>query len=171
MMDWKSNQYRRTGVGDVFAFDWTVALLRRLHETQAADFQGQLSALHAGEHLVAVHFGMRTESVMHYWFPVYDPQFQDYTPGLTLLLEIARDAAEQGLLRLDLGKGTEDYKISMKTAAFDVAAGSVSAGGVMGGVRTCWSRTRNWLKSSPLGAPARASARLVRPVREWLSFR
>jgi CelD/BcsL family acetyltransferase involved in cellulose biosynthesis len=171
MMEWKSNQYRRTGIGDVFSFDWTVALLQRLHRIQTPEFRGKLSALYAGEKLIAVHFGMQTDTVLHYWFPVYDPAFQEYSPGIALLLEIARDAAESGIRRIDLGKGTEDFKISMRTAAFDVAAGSVGGGGMIGGVRQCWSQTRNWLKSSPLGAPARASARLVRPWREWLSFR
>jgi len=171
LMDWKSNQYRRTGIGDVFAFDWTVALLERLHRIETPEFRGKLSALYSGEQLVALHFGMQTATVLHYWFPVYDPAFQEYSPGIALLLEIARDAAETGLRRIDLGKGTEDFKVSLRTAAIDVAAGSVSGGGVIGGMRQCWSHTRSWLKTSPLGAPARASARLVRPLREWLSFR
>jgi CelD/BcsL family acetyltransferase involved in cellulose biosynthesis len=171
MMDWKSNQYWRTGIGDVFSFDWVVALLNRLHAMRTAEFRGKLSALYAGDNLLALHFGMQTETVLHYWFPVYDPAFQEFSPGIAMLLEIARDADDAGIRRIDLGKGNEDFKTSLRSAAFDVAAGSVGGGGMIGGARQCWSRTRNWLKSSPLGAPARASARLVRPLREWLSFR
>lgn len=167
MMDWKSNQYRRTGIRDVFSFPWIVELLQRIHRTNRKGFRGNLSALFAGDELVAVHFGMQTETVLHYWFPVYDPQFDRYSPGMALLLTIARHAADNGIRRIDLGKGTEEFKMSMSTAAFDVAAGSVGNGTL----RQCWSQTRDWLKSSPLGAPARVSARIVRPVREWLSFR
>jgi len=171
VMQWKSNQYRRTGFHDVFSNGWTVELLKRLHATQTESFRGVLSALYAGDHLVAAHFGMQTDDVLHYWFPTYDPQFHRYSPGRSLLLELARDLDQTGITRIDLGKGRETFKASLESAAFDVAAGSVVGNRVVGGVRRCWSQTRNWLKRSRWGAPARLSARLVRPVREWLSFR
>ena len=50
-------------------------LLRRLFDTRSSDFGGMLSAVYAGPHLVAAHFGLRAGPVLHWWFPVYDPNF------------------------------------------------------------------------------------------------
>lgn len=171
LMDWKSRQYRETGVSDVFSFPWTAALLRRLHQTRRPDFGGQLSALYAGDNLVAAHFGMHSENVLHYWFPVYDPAYAKYSPGLVLVLQVARAAADLGFSRIDLGKGDERYKLSLASGAIPVTSGSVESGAMLQAVRRCWRQTRTWLKTSPVGAPARMSARLVRPLREWLAFR
>ncbi len=171
LMDWKSKQYQRTGVRDVFSFSWTVALLERLLACQTESFSGRLSALYAGDHLIALHFGMQTQTVLHFWFPVYDTQFEKYSPGLVLLLEIIADAAARGMRRIDLGKGEEDFKLSLKSGCIDVATGSIERESMLGNARRCWRQTSNWLKVSPWGAPVRASARFVRPLREWLSFR
>lgn len=176
LMDCKSQQYRRTGVGDVFAFPWTVALLERLFDVRTEPFCGRLSALYAGDDIVAMHFGIQTQTVLHYWFPAYATAFKQYSPGLVLLLEVARHAAPpgpqmSGIRRLDLGKGDERYKRRLASGELQVAAGSVEASRLLRGVRTCWRTTRGWLKSSRWGGPVRVSARIVRPVREWLSFR
>ncbi|MFQ5730467.1 MAG: GNAT family N-acetyltransferase [Planctomycetaceae bacterium] len=171
LMDWKSRQYRRSDISDVFSFPWAAALLKRLHATRHRDFGGQLSALSAGDELVALHFGIYSENVLHYWFPAYDPQFDRYSAGLVLLLEMARDSATRGFARIDLGNGTERYKTSLASGAIGVASGSVESDAMVHAVRRCWRHTRSWLKTSPVGAPARMSARLVRPLREWLSFR
>lgn len=171
MMAWKSHQYQRTGFGDVFSFPWTVALLERILDQQTESFSGRLSSLHAGDRLIAIHFGMQTETVFHYWFPAYSIEFEKYSPGLVLLLEIIADAASRGIRRIDLGKGQEEFKHSMKSGSIDVAVGSLERETMIGSVRRRWRQTRDWLKVSPWGAPVRASARFVRPLREWLSFR
>lgn len=168
---WKSEQYRRTGLRDVFAFDWTKNLLRQLLQKQSRDFEGMLSALFVGETPVALHFGMASRHALHYWFPVYDPRFRKYSPGSILLLELARQAAEEGKERADLGRGDDSFKVSFGSGSIEVASGAVDTGSLLRSVRQCWTRTRGWLKTSPFGAPARLTARLTRPLREWLSFR
>jgi len=171
LFEWKSRQYRATGMADVFSFSWTRALLRELMFIREPDFGGQLSVLYAGDELLALHFGMYSRHVLHYWFPVYDPAFGKYSPGLILLLEMARDAAEAGRQRFDLGKGDEDYKHSLGPKGIDVGSGAVENGLILRNVRRCWRNTRTWLKTSTVGAPVRATARLARPLRDWLSFR
>lgn len=171
MMGWKSKQYAATGVSDVFAFDWTRELLENLLAIDDDDFGGRLSVLYAGDALTAIHFGIYSQNVLHYWFPVYDPAYGKYSTGLILLLELARSAAEQGLVRIDLGKGDEEYKHSLGAGSIPVAVGSVEANRWMRSARNCWRNTRGWLKASPLGAPARATAKVLRPVRDWLSFK
>src|SRR5882672_7586353 len=43
MFEWKSEQYRRTGLSDAFGVPWTRELLRRLMGTEAAGFAGACS--------------------------------------------------------------------------------------------------------------------------------
>lgn len=171
LMEWKSKQYAATGVSDVFAFDWTRELLENLLAIDDKNFGGRLSVLYAGDVLTAIHFGIYSRDVLHYWFPVYDPAYGKYSPGLILLLELAQATADRGQVRIDLGKGDEEYKHSLGAGSIPVAVGSVEANRFMRSARNCWRNTRGWLKTSPLGAPARATAKILRPVRDWLSFK
>ena len=67
----KSTQCRRTGAPDVFAFPWAVQLLERLNREPSRDCCGLLSALYAGERLIAVQQGLRSGSVLHCWITTY----------------------------------------------------------------------------------------------------
>ena len=170
LLRWKSAQYLRTGLTDVFGFDWTVKLLEQLMTRTHPDFAGCLSVLYVGDRLAAVHFGMRSRHVLHYWFPAYDTDFTRYSPGLILLAEIAKAAAEDGIHRIDLGKGLEQFKMTMSSGAIPVAEGAVECSPMNRLLRQNWYRTREWLRESPLRSPALATARLIRPFREWLAF-
>ena len=171
MMDWKSQQYLHTGMRDVFSFAWTRRLLQHIQRQHADSFSGVLSVLRAGDEIVAIHFGMRSRGVLHYWFPAFDPRYKQYSPGVLLLLEIIKAASARGLSRIDLGKGDDHYKKQWANGATSVAEGIVETPSLLRSVRQSWRRTSLWMKTSPFGAPARISARLIRPLREWLSFR
>jgi CelD/BcsL family acetyltransferase involved in cellulose biosynthesis len=125
VLDWKSEQYRKTGWRDLFSLKWGRSLVEQIHATQSENFAGMLSLLYAGNHLVAGHIGMRSRSVWHYWFPAYDPQFAKYSPGLLLLLKMAEHAPEIGLRTIDLGTGLTLYKRRLMNASVSVAEGSV----------------------------------------------
>lgn len=125
LMHWKSDQYRRAGRGDVFGTEWTGRLLRSIAGYQAPAFAGLCSTLRAGERLVAAHMGMRSNEVLHYWFPAYDPEFARYSTGIILLLRIAEAAAAGGLRALDLGKGEAQYKQRLMNGAVELCEGYV----------------------------------------------
>src|SRR5439155_12749578 len=59
----KRAQYASTGVRDYFAEPDRLDLLTRLLHTRDSSFGGVLSTLHAGPHLVAAHFGIRSGTV------------------------------------------------------------------------------------------------------------
>jgi CelD/BcsL family acetyltransferase involved in cellulose biosynthesis len=120
----KSEQYQRTGAVDIFRFRWVVELLERIRDTQTPNFSGVLSTLYAGDSLVAAHLGMRTLRTLHWWFPTFDRAFSKGSPGLILLLRVAEAAAAGGVRRIDLGKGSEQYKSSFQSGATLVAGGS-----------------------------------------------
>jgi CelD/BcsL family acetyltransferase involved in cellulose biosynthesis len=125
VLAWKSGQYRKTGWRDLFASKWGRPLVERIHATQSEGFAGMLSLLYAGNKLIAGHFGMRSRTIWHYWFPAYDPLFSKYSPGLLLLLKMAQHAPKTGLRTIDLGTGLTLYKRRLMNASVSVAEGSV----------------------------------------------
>jgi CelD/BcsL family acetyltransferase involved in cellulose biosynthesis len=126
LMEWKSAQYHRTGLSDRFARPWIVQLVQQLFETRSEPFAGILSVLYADGRPVSAHFGLRTERVLAWWFPAYDPQYAQYSPGLVLMMRLARAAARDGIAYLDLGRGDSRYKDSFKTGELSVSEGLVS---------------------------------------------
>jgi len=123
LMRWKSAQYRRTGHHDKFTVEWIVRLVWDLFETRSDGCSGTLSVLRSETGVVAAHFGLRSESSLSCWFPAYDVSLAKYSPGLSLHLKMAELAATAGIHYLDLGKGDEDYKQSLKNADLIVAEG------------------------------------------------
>jgi CelD/BcsL family acetyltransferase involved in cellulose biosynthesis len=150
VLAWKSRQYRKTGWKDIFAQKWGRSLVEQIHATQSESFAGMLSLLYAGNNLVAGHFGMRSRTVWHYWFPAYDPQFAKYSPGLILLLKMAQHAPEIGLRAIDLGTGLTLYKRRLMNASISVAEGSVERASLLSILR----RTRRKAKRFILVAAA-----------------
>jgi CelD/BcsL family acetyltransferase involved in cellulose biosynthesis len=158
VLAWKSAQCQRTGTVDFFALRWTRELVERIAAERGASFGGVLSALYAGDELVAAHLGMRSERVWHWWFPVYDRAFARYSPGGILLLRVAEAAAKSGASLLDLGRGEDAYKESFATSGAVLLEGCATAGGVIPGVRRLGERCERALRES----------RWIRPVRPLL---
>jgi CelD/BcsL family acetyltransferase involved in cellulose biosynthesis len=126
LIRWKSEQYRRTGRRDRFAVGWIEQLVRDLFDTPSEGCAGTLSALYSAERLVAAHFGLRSDATLSCWFPAYDVGLARYSPGLSLHLQMAEGAATAGLSYLDLGKGDEVYKTSLKSFVVPVGEGWIA---------------------------------------------
>ena len=171
MIDWKIQQYVRTGLTNVFAFPWTRALLECIFACRGEAFAGELSALYVGDQLAAVHFGMRSYGVSHMWFPSYDIRLARFSPGLIHDLEFIRAAAARGIRRIDYGKGMTDQKEYFMSSASQVAVGSIDLRPLTRTVRRQWRRVYQWSRESPLRRPARVPAKILYRVREWFAFR
>ena len=122
----KRRQYEATGARDYFTDPSHVELLHRLLATSTgSEFGGMLSAVYAGDHLIAAHFGLRAGPVLHWWFPVYDPQFSRLDPGWMQVRAVLEAAPELGLERIDLGRGEGDWKRWLGTGHQLVCQGAV----------------------------------------------
>jgi CelD/BcsL family acetyltransferase involved in cellulose biosynthesis len=166
VIEWKSAQCRRTGTFDFFAeLPWTRDLVGLLLEQQSTRFAGVLSALYAGDELVAAHFGMRSASVLHWWFPVYNHAFSSYSPGAVLLLRVLEHACKQGLPYVDLGKGDDPYKSSFANHSIALAQGYVTRPSVAASVRQAIDFAQNWVRTSPVCAPVRPR---LGAIRRWI---
>jgi CelD/BcsL family acetyltransferase involved in cellulose biosynthesis len=115
---WKSAQYRRTSLPDLFASAPRRALFRHLLHSQAVE----LSALYAADRLVAAHIGPRLEGRFYYWVPAHDPNVGKLSPGTVLLEELLRASFEAGDHTFDLLLGGEAYKWRLATDVAVVGA-------------------------------------------------
>jgi len=158
LMAWKSEQYRRTGAADYLARGWVRELLRLAHARQTPTFAGVLSGLYAEDRLLAAHFGIRSASVLHYWYPAYDPAFGQYSPGLILLLEMAGVAASEGIRAIDLGKGEARYKRALASSTVPLAEGAVVRASPAAGAWRLRREARALLKRSAIGPRLRRLA-------------
>ncbi len=171
VIQWKSEQSRRAGTFDVFRWNWPQRLLESILAHRGEAFGGVLSVLWAGETVAAIHMGMRSGSVLHWWFPTYNRVLAKYSPGQILLLYVLRGAEEIGIKRVDLGKGDELYKRRFMTGSEMVAVGSIESSRITRMIRKARRTSAAFVRSSPLPHSFRRATRLVRFGEKWLKYR
>ncbi len=133
LVTWKRAQYAETRQPDVLARPWVQGLLRHLLDAGPdAGVRAQISTLSFGGKLAAVHLGLRTAKILHYWFPAYDPEFAELSPGNILLRRMVEAAAAQGCQAVHLGAGEVRYKLEFANLALPVAARTVFASSLSG---------------------------------------
>ena len=111
----KRAQYRETGVPDALAEPWQRHLLRLLAASADADCAGSLATLNAGGHWVASHFGLRSGTTLHYWFPIFNPALAKFGPGHLLLKHVIDGCAAAGIRTIDRGSGEQSHKSAYVT--------------------------------------------------------
>jgi CelD/BcsL family acetyltransferase involved in cellulose biosynthesis len=133
LMDWKSERYRQTNHVDRFEQSWLVELLHILLATRGAQLTGVLSALYAGDRLVAVQFGLRTETLLVGWFTGYETSFRKYSPGLIHIMGLVEDMPAAGIRTIDMGGGAKNYyKETLKSYDSFIAKGVVTSRSALG---------------------------------------
>jgi CelD/BcsL family acetyltransferase involved in cellulose biosynthesis len=123
LVAWKSAQYVRTGRHNRFADKRFRGFVEELLAIRTDNFQMRLTRLQAGGRKAALCLSLRGPDQLAYWLPTYDPDFAPYSPGTICLLRLIEAGANDGLNRLDLGKGGEDYKQWFKDFDDQVAEG------------------------------------------------
>lgn len=164
LVDLKRGQYAATGAADYFADPRRVRLVADLMRTRGTEFAGVLSTLHAGSRLVAAHFGLRSGTVLHWWFPVYDPAFANVAPGWMLLRELVAAGPALGVTRIDLGRGEDEYKRRAKTGETFVGQGLVTRSVTRRLLRRVQGRVVETVKQSAFGGDVRRAVRTFRGV-------
>ena len=144
LMRWKSEQYRRTDWIDFFDRPWIVELVEDVFSVHDDWFGGQLSLLYAGETLVAGNLDLRCGPVLAGWFAVYDRRFSRLSPGLVHHLRMAEQAAARGVRLIDMGKGAEPYKETMKSYDLLVGEGMATPGPWLAAVHRARIRAVRW---------------------------
>jgi CelD/BcsL family acetyltransferase involved in cellulose biosynthesis len=163
----KRQQYQRTNIFDILSVQWARDVMRRLwgfRESENTDScQGVLSTLYAGDTLVASHFGMREGRLLHYWFPVYDNAFHQYSPGTALFLEIVRQRDALGIDTIDMGYGEQPYKSKLTETVSMVPYGITTSSWSAASVERFRFRSEHWIKKIPFKECVKSIVRKVHP--------
>jgi len=161
---WKRQQIADMHAVDMYASEWVIETLRAACRTETEGFAGMVSSLYAGDHLIAAQIGMRSHQVMSAWIPTLNPEFKKFSPGLLFHLELAKHVAPLGIRRVDLGRGQNQLKMSLRSDGIPLALGAVDRRPVNRILRHCWYKTRDLVHSTPLnGFPLR----FYRRIRGW----
>jgi len=167
LMNLKSAQCKRNGWPDIFAMPWVAEVLHSIHRTQSPDFAGMLSALYAGQQLVALHFGMRSTKVLHRWFPVHEECFSKYSPGIVLTLKMLETCPQLGIDTVDWGAGEHQLKQFVMDSSISTGSGSVElpcAATLARRFIEFPSKGRRFIGKTRIGGAARR-------VRDWMQAR
>ncbi len=147
----KRSQYQRSYIFDLLGIDWPQQMLRTLWQDRNQACRGLLSVLYAGDTMVAAHYGLLERGILHYWFPVFDPAYHQYSPGTAIFLEIANQADRLGIKKIDLGYGDQPYKHKFVDTITHAPYGCVSTCKL----RLLRERARFWLGTSVKHLPAK----------------
>jgi|CXWL01.1.fsa_nt_gi CelD/BcsL family acetyltransferase involved in cellulose biosynthesis len=142
LLRWKADRFRG------FA-DWAGRTIELIHSRQDGELSGVLSALYAGDSLVAAHFGIRCDGVLHYWFPAFNPDVARYSASRLLLEDLIAELPSLQCDTLDLGPGGEPYKDYFANASIEVCTGAYELPSFRAYARRLQLGLRKLVKSSP----------------------
>ena len=154
----KRDQYRRSGLHDVFACGWTVRLLEALMQAEG-DFGASIAGLWAGDNLCALEYSLHADSHYHFWFPTYVPGLSRCSPGVLLSLETMRQGSEQGYRVFDFGFGGEHYKKYFCNASQNLREAVIQKPGLEATLAGAAAATLETLVGSGRGEALRTSLR------------
>lgn len=166
MILWKREQVWRAGVTDMFERAWINNLVRDTFAASASDihFGGALFVLRVNRRPAAALFCLRARKALHAWFISHDARYTEYSPGIILISEAIRAAAEKGYAELDLGPGDYRFKEGFANASRPVGAGFIGRPGLASATRAAEFQVRALVEMLPVGGlrrwPARAMRRL-----------
>ena len=172
LMKWKLHRYAAHGYLDAFAIPWVRRLFERVQGTRTSRFAGMLSVLYAGDDVVAADMGIRSRRMWHSWDSAYNPKFGRYSPGLLLMLDMARHAATSGLAGIELGGCDEHpYKRSLMNRSVMLLEGTVGRLPVIATAARWRHSSGNRIRRSPLlHSPARRVLRAYRSIKHGLLY-
>lgn len=125
LVRWKSAQYARTGQWDRFGTRWVREVVEHLLCSEDP-IHATVSALYAGDAMIAAHLTLASPRIIVFWFPAYDPAYAKYSPGIILQTDNIDHATTGDWKLIELGKGQTEYKDRLSTGASEVAVGAVT---------------------------------------------
>jgi CelD/BcsL family acetyltransferase involved in cellulose biosynthesis len=144
----KRAQYQRTEVVDPFSRGDSMRVISAMNESAEADCRLILTRLEANGRVLAQHLGPQCQDVLNYWFPVYDPEVRNISPGRLLLWQTIRRAPQDGIKLIDRGVGDAPYKREFATGTTRYGRGNWHAGTVRSMAARSWLsmewRVRAW---------------------------
>ena len=125
LIELKRKQYFESGVHDSLTLDWTRKCLENLHEISSEDFSAVLTKVSAGEKFVSYHFGLMAHGILHFWFPVYNPELSAYSPGRLLFYHLIQNSDKFGIKKIDRGMGSQKHKTDFANIYYKLGVGTL----------------------------------------------
>src|SRR5690606_34176634 len=125
IVDLKRQQYKKSGMHDVFGCGWTNKVLCNLALVEREDFGLRAGVYRHEGKIVAAEISLLSGDEVHLWFPAYDPAFYRYSVGILLTVDILKHVSAQGVRIFDYGTGGEDYKSPTTSQGAEVYEGEV----------------------------------------------
>ena len=165
---WKRDQYNRTNILDFFTPKWTRDLLSGLFNPEClgelpGNARGLLSVLRAGENVVAAHYGIIEDDLLHYWFPTYDPKYARYSPGTALFRQIVAAASDHGIRYIDMGYGEQPYKLKQTDTKSEITYGCISRSSMYRRWRNLETAAVGMIKQAPMKESLKRVWRRIQP--------
>jgi CelD/BcsL family acetyltransferase involved in cellulose biosynthesis len=162
LLEWKTEQCRRTGQPLVWAAPWVRRTVHAAFEAQDPAFRGMLFTLKSGEKLAAAHYALVNGHVMHAWLLSHDPSFEAYSPGVLLTRYMVEWAANNGYAAVDFGIGDYRYKREFGEPLGALGWGYIGRPSVAAVWRSMEFTGRSLLERAPFGAIAEAPGKVMR---------
>lgn len=164
LLDWKTEQCRRTGQPLVWATPWVQDTVHRSFASQDPHFGGLLFTLTIGDTLVAAHYLLRSDRALHAWLIGHDAAFEPYSPGVLLTRFLIEWAADEGYQEVDFGFGDYRYKREFAEPLRQVGWGTIGRPSLALAFRTAAYGARRMLERAPVSAVASAPGRVMRRI-------
>ena len=164
LCEWKAAQLVRLGYSDMFQLNWVNDLLEAMKTVNQPSFKPLMSVLYVGDTMVAAQLGAASPTAASSWIPTFNFEYARYSPGTILQIEMARWAAEQGIQRIDLGRGENQMKLCLASASFDVAIGSVDHRILHRTLTRSYYGLRNLVHASPLKKISKTAMRRMKAL-------
>ena len=161
LLSWKTQLHGRMP-------DWKIEMLHEVACTGQPSFAGVLFGLFAGDHVISLLLGIRSGSTLHGWLSGFDAAFQKYSPGLLLWERLATKAESLGIQCIDLGRGSERYKVELGSRAVRLAEGAIDLRPLLSTFCRGWWKAKEMLSESRFHRPVQ---NLVRSIRGAVYYR
>jgi CelD/BcsL family acetyltransferase involved in cellulose biosynthesis len=162
LMALKQAKYIETNKHNVLAVPWIKAYLWELYNSTDPSFAGEITLLYFGDHLAAMEFGLRADQAMHSWFPTFDRNFAQVSPGILLMDGMIEACGARGVTKVDLGIGHDQYKRHASNAPTAVWSGTFPVAPVRRTMSRAFISFDAWLQSTLPGNGAQLLAKFQR---------
>jgi CelD/BcsL family acetyltransferase involved in cellulose biosynthesis len=167
VLAWKAEQYTRTRVPPILARPWVRGMFDALLAASTDTFKLGLCELTVGGKPVAGLLALQSETVLHAWFPAYDPAYAEHSVGSILWLDMIEAAVASPLREIDMGPGDYAYKRATANSARPLAQGFIGRPGPSSLFRGALWQAETWLA----GLPVERLRSLPGRARRWIDLR
>ena len=158
LVTWKRHQMKMTRHRDLFIeCPWAENFVTRSLRRSDNAFRGQLAVLFVDDVPVAALYGLRSREVLHGLLLGFDRRLARFSPGIILLVELSKRMSRIGVTQLNLGRGREFYKQTLKSDSLYVGAGGWSRSRLLGRLDRERYRIRTSVARSPAGPVIRST--------------